>query len=225
MCYSIFDIYYETIITFNVKNEQSKRIIFNDIKGVIKNGINDYEIIKHIKDNRKANSWNEVGIRNLCNNKKDKYSINYITGDEIYYHNELRLTPGPPKKTFDIESGEFISVNEKFFLEMKSSYNINNLFEYLKTKTQFVYCVEDELRTKGGLQFLLKKHSMDYLLFLIDTANNVLLDDMKFIQNVLDIDRYHIKALENYNRKKTECVVNGLSNIILKERQLVGSTN
>ena len=218
MKHSIYDIYHYVINKFRVTNVNTKKHIYSDIISTLKNGVNDYEIIEYIDSLNNVRSWRDVILSSLRNN--DKHKMNRIDGTTMYFHNELRITPGPPSVHFDINTGEIISKSEKFFLEMRSSYSVNDMFNYLKSKSQFKYCICDANRTKGALVFLLNKHSVDYTLFLIDTTNNILMNDNKFIYNLLEVDKNINIANENYTRKKTENINNGLSNIILKERDI-----
>ncbi|AIY85267.1 hypothetical protein U729_3153 (plasmid) [Clostridium baratii str. Sullivan] len=136
----------------------------------------------------------------------------------IYYHNELKISTPPVLINYDINTGELIKVEEEYFLEMKASYCIKDLFNYIKTKNCF-YDLDNENTVIGSLKWLLKNYNLEIILYMIDTANDIIQVQNKKRIKIIDIKNYYEEAIEARNRKKSELIINGADKIVPRKRK------
>lgn len=145
---------------------------------------------------------------------------NLLDPDRFYYHNELRKCPPPPKRSWDINTGEITSEKQEYFLEMKASYTANDIMSYLYKKEFLLKALQDKNRTLGSINFLLKKYDIDFLLFLIDTANDIYSSKQKYVRSLIEISEYEDEAKSNYEQKITESNISGQNKVVTKKRVL-----
>lgn len=220
MTVSVYDLAYNYIKINNLTMDgQGKRDLINTIRGVLNNGANSIDIIRKIKGGNINNQEHNIffkSIKSVGNLLKNKRSDE----DRVYYHNELRLIPEAPMKCFDLNTGEIKTVYQEYFLEMRASYTIEDLYNYIKKKEFLAKTMENESRAKGSLKYLTGKYDIDFLLFLIDTANEIFSYNLRYARNILDISDYEIEAKENYERRITECAISDTNKIVYKKREL-----
>lgn len=114
-----------------------------------------------------------------------------IKRDMFYFHNEIHITSPAPYWNF--ENNKIIS--EKFYLEMKIKYTIDDLIKYYYKAFPNNKEFEDSKKDIGAMQYLLNQYkkidfieNVDFILFLIDTCSDTQTDcieilDLKKCQN------------------------------------------
>lgn len=214
MSASIFDISFMYISKnySEISTEEKKKVI-SAVYCALKNGATSDDLINK--------------INNIQDLNKAPYSFfvvkstgNLLNPDKFYYHNELRCYPPPPKRYWDINSGEIISEKQDYFLEMKASYTVENMVSYLSKKESLKKALQDKNRAIGSINFLLKKYDIDYLLFLFDTANDIYTSKQKYIRSLVEISEFEDEAKINYEQKITESNISGQNKVINKKRVL-----
>ena len=207
-------------LAFNLINKNYKDIdnktkvkIINKIIEVLQNGSSYNSINSKIQtspigseDVERYLEGTRIGCSNLIN-----FNI-------FYYHNELRVVPAAPEVYFDLNTGDFVREPFEYFLEMKASYTIDDLIDYLGTKPSMSLLFNNRNRLVGGLNSLLAKYDVDKLLFAIDHTDMVY--DRRLIKNIFEIEEYMSEAEDSYNMKLTESVINETNKIVPKKRKL-----
>jgi hypothetical protein len=208
-------------LAFNLINKnytqidnQTKVKIINKIIEVLQNG----STYNSINNKIQTCPINSEDVERYLESTRISGSSNLINFNTFYYHNELRVVPAAPEVYFDLNSGEFIREPFEYFLEMKASYTIDDLINYLQTKPSMSLLFNNKSRLVGGLNSLLSKYNIDKLLFAIDHADMVY--DRRFLKNIFEIEEYMKEAEDSYNMKMTESVVNGTNKIVPKKREL-----
>lgn len=114
-----------------------------------------------------------------------------IKRDMFYFHNEIHITSPAPYWNF--KKNKIIS--EKFYLEMKIKYTIDDLIKYYYKAFPNNKEFEDNKKDIGAMQYLLNQYkkidfieNVDFILFLIDTCSDMQTDcieilDLKKCQN------------------------------------------
>lgn len=205
---------------FNITSAIKKNII-NCIMEVLNNGATSEDIIIKIKKHKNNNQEHSKYFKSIKpNGNLLKHSFIGDKEEKVYYHNELRVIPSAPLVHFDIDSGDMKKQHQEYFLEMRASYTLDNLLEYVKKKESLVKCISNYNRTKGCFKYLLEKYDIDFLLFIIDTANEIYNSNLRSFRNVLDITEYEDEARENYERRITECAISETNKIVYKKREL-----
>lgn len=213
--YSVYDIAYDYIkINCQEADDKLKKEIIKTIAEVLDNGTNGDELYKRIKNGKVNTVEHSRYIKSL------KSSGNLIKSGKMLYHNELRIVPEAPMVYFDIDSGEMKKKKQDYFLEIRANYTLDDLVSYIKRKEFLAGCCDNDARVKGALKYLLGKYDVDFLLFLIDTANDILSVKLRHMRNILDIVEYEVEANENYKRRITECAISGSDKIVYKKREL-----
>lgn len=221
--YSVYDLAYYFIRENNLDGigPIEKKNIINEIIEVLNNGATDNDIYKKITKVKKNNKNYDKYFRDIRPNGnllKHEKIIRYMNQGTMFYHNELRLRPEAPKVRFDLDSGLMIKEEQEYFLEMKASYTIDDVCDYIGRKKFLRKAVENRARAIGGLKILIKRYSVDKLLFVIDAANDVYSSKNMFLRSVLDIADYEQEGLENYKSKVTECAISNTDRIVYKRR-------
>ena len=146
------------------------------------------------------------------NNTKPKV-INLINPKRIYFHKELRITQKPPTLEFDYNTGKVIRTQEPYFLEMKSTYTINNIIKYYKDTINPLKKI-NEKRIDGAFRWLLKNYDLEILLYMIDISSY----EENKILNPLDIRNCEYEAMEKYQSILKLSKLNGDDKIVPKRR-------
>lgn len=212
---SKFDLAFE-YINKNYKeiSNKEKINIIKVITEVLKNGATSTDIIKKIR---------------MCNdNNRDYYGFfksikssgNLLNPDKFYHHNELRIVPGPPKRVWDINTGEIVNIDQEHYLEMKASYTIDDVVKYIEKRDFLSKTIQDINRARGSISFLLKKYDIDFLLFLFDTVNDIYSSKQKFARSLIEVSEYEDEAKQNYEQRITESKINNIDKVIPKKRML-----
>lgn len=203
-------------INYKVNDSIPKKEIISTIMGVVNNGTNYQDINNKIQNCPCSNKDYEGFFKNINSSSNP----NIIAVNKFYYHNELRVYPEPPTRTLNINTGEIEKTEFEYFLEMKASYTIKDLVDYIYSKNSFSLLKNNENRLIGGLKSLLCKYDIEVILFTIDTVDVLYTPNQKSIKNIFEIEDYIKEGTTNYNMKITESVVNGTNRISLKTREL-----
>lgn len=147
-------------------------------------------------------------------------SGNLLNPDEFYYHNFLRCIPEAPTRFWDINIGDIKVKDQEYFLEIKASCTVSDIFEYLKRKEFLCKTLVDKNRALGSISFLLKKYNVDFLLFLFDTVNDIYSSRQKYARSLIEVSEFELEAKLNYEQKITESKISGQDKIVHKKREL-----
>ena len=90
---------------------------------------------------------------------------------------------------------------------MKASYTVGEIIAYLYKKEFLSKAIQDKNRTLGSIRFLLKKYDIDFLLFLIDTANDIYSSTQRYARSLVEVSEYEDEAKSNYEKKITETLL------------------
>lgn len=189
--------------------------MYKIIKGALKNGYTYNDIISSINNNR--SSYNI--LKSMCRNKKTNGDINLLE-PKFYYHNQLRILPPPPESEYDPYTCTIKSTPIEYFLEIRASYTINDLMEYIAQKESMKYLFNNKPRLLGALKVQITKYDIDLLLFLIDVVDVIYCNKKNYLKNIFEIDDYVKEAKECFNLKHTENVINGTNKVVPKKRAL-----
>ena len=208
-------------LAFNLINKNYKDIdnktkvkIINKIIEVLQNGSSYNSINSKIQ----TSIIGSEDVERYLESTRTSNCSNLINFNTFYYHNELRVVPSAPEVYFDLNTGDFVREPFEYFLEMKASYTIDDLIDYLGTKPSMSLLFNNRNRLVGGLNSLLAKYDVDKLLFAIDHTDMVY--DRRLIKNIFEIEEYMSEAEDSYNMKLTESVINETNKIVPKKRKL-----
>lgn len=218
--YSVYDLveeYREMFCPDEKFEREEKKQLVQSLKACLDRGWNSHEIIQAFRVYKKRNTDLEFDASKMMRGRSA--TPNLMSSRRFYYHNALRLTAAAPKREIDYDSGEIISINEPYFLEMKASFNADDLVEYyvrhIKPETK-----RDAIgRFKGVFSYLLKSYNVEEILFMIDAlVNHVLSNDARKPSTPFDCEKYYTEATEMRDKKKTEAVLSGGKKIVRKKR-------
>jgi len=199
-----------------------RRAIIKEINTYLDDGCTTDEIEKAIALIKRCD--NEAALGKLLNSsllERPKYGKNLLSSGKFYYHNELRIMPGPPIINIDYNTGEITRTQEEHFLEMKASYTIDNLYDYYCKQMLSDAPEGSQGRFKGILRWIVKNHGIDIALFMIDVAaNHVSSEDLRPPTTPLYIVDFVDMAHKVYNHKVTETKTMGEDKIEPKRRIL-----
>ena len=212
---SIQDLLYKYLTNNPNTKENDKTNVYRLIKGALKNGYTYNDIINIINNNKSCIK----NLKNLCGSKKNNGDINLLQC-KFYYHNQLRILPPPPVSEYNPYTCTITHSEIEYYLEMRASYTLDDLIEYIKTKTSMKYLFNNKPRLLGALKVQITKYDIDLLLFLIDVVDVIYCNKKNYLKNIFEIDDYLQEAKECLNLKHTENVINGTNKIVPKKRTL-----
>lgn len=197
-------------------DDSTKRNIIRKIREVLNNGAT-YNSINSKIQTSSILGGDYIGY---LNSTKTSSCINLIDQREFYYHNELRVYPEPPEVEFDINTGECKRAPFEYFLEIKASYTIEDLYNYIQSKSSMRLILNNRNRLMGGLTSLLQKYKIEKILFMIDTTDFIYDCRNRLMKSIFEIEEYAHESLDSYNLKMSESIGNGTNKVILKKRKL-----
>lgn len=218
--YSVYDLveeYREVFCPDEKFEREDKKELVKSLKACLDKGWNAHEIIQTFRVYKRKNDELEFDISKMMRGKSA--TPNLLNSRRFYYHNALRLTSAAPKREIDYDSGQIICVNEPYFLEMKASFNVDDLIDYyvrhLKPETKR----DTVSRYKGTFGYLLRSYNVEEILFMTDVlVNHVLSNDARKPSTPFDIEKFYNEAKEMRDKKKTEAVLSGGKKIVRKKR-------
>lgn len=151
-------------------------------------------------------------------------STNLIDPQLFYYHNQLRVFPDAPVRTLNPNTGIIDKKEFEYFLEIKASYTVDDLIEYLGSKQSLANVASNRSKLIGGLKFLLTKYDADFLLFLIDSLCISYDNQKRKAKNIFEIEDFIEEAKFNHNMKLSESAINGTNKITPRKRKLFCAT-
>lgn len=116
--------------------------------------------------------------------------------DTFYYHEQLVIMPGP-----SIWHPNMKEKSQKFYLEMKIKYTIDDLLNYYYTELLIPVELRDKNKDKGAFEHMLNKYTkfrcepIDFILYLIDYNKQ----QEAFVTNVFDLQKYERETYEKIN--------------------------
>lgn len=212
---SIYDLAFSYINKNYTEISNNDKInIINKISEVLNNGSTSNDISNRIKKSSGCDREYNKFFDSIKSNG------NLLKPNKFYYHNELRIVPGAPLREWNINTGQIENVTQEYYLEMKASYTIDDIINYIKRKEFLSRTLVDINRAKGSINFLLKRYDVDYLLFMIDTVNDIYSGKQKFARSLVEMAEFDDEAKYNYEQRITESKINGDDKITPKKRIL-----
>lgn len=217
---SIYDLAYGYIKLFKLHHLSSaeKRQIAKAFSRALSNGWTTEAVISKLKREKQAgSSLNlDAAFPRLSEPK------NLISPTTVYYHNELRITPGPVVVEYDYNTGELKRNVEDYFLEPRGSYSLDDLVAYFKTKSHlYVEAIMPDNRLKGSLKWIVEQHGVEMSLFMIDAADVAVSIGMSQpLKNPSNLSDFYLTAKHNYEKKMSECKLAGGDKVVPKQRKL-----
>lgn len=223
MRYSVFDLAFTYIERFYEEEPptEEKRRILQEFQDLLAAGWTTEDIIKHLRAFITKHPGVRPDIPRLFS-KLHRSQENLMKPDRFYYHNQLRITPGPPKRYLDYNTGQIVKTEEDYYLEMRTSYTIDDLTDYYLEQFTLDVSPEERKRIVGSFKYLLKTHDLDLILFMIDVAaNHAHSEDMdRESFNPLKLTDWKTIAREQLNEKITENKLSGDDKIVPRKRVL-----
>lgn len=186
----IIDTYNQLTYSFlDIDNKDIKRIIYY----LQDNDFNNKQILNYLLEY--GSELNEILWENSL-----------LKPNTFYYHEQLTLMPEPA-----IWNPNIKEQSQKFYLEMKIKYTIDDLLNYYYNELLVPIELRDTNKDKGAFEHMLKKYikfnieAIDFILYLIDYNKQ----ENSFITNVFDLQKYERETYE-----KTKYI---LENNIYKE--------
>lgn len=218
--YSVYDLVeeYRDVFCPDEKFERGeKKELVRSLKACLDKGWNSHEIIQAFRVYKKKGYELEFDVTKMMRGRSA--TPNLMNSRRFYYHNALRLTAAAPKREINYDSGEIISVNEPYFLEMKASFNVDDLVDYYVRHIKPETRKDTASRYKGVFSYLLKSYNVEEVLFMIDAlVNHVLSNDAKKPSTPFECENYYTEAVEMRDKKKTEAVLSGGKKVVRKKR-------
>ena len=192
-------------------------------------GFTAEEISRRLKMNiQRANAMDapdhKAEIDAVFAGKKPETVYNLLKPGTLYFHNELRLTPAAPVSTVNYDTGEITKQIEPYFLEMRASYTVNDLYDYFVTKTRLYdkMCLYKK-KFIGGLEWLITRYDLDMLLYMIDIAeDDVACNDRRPLTSPIGVEEYASTAKAALEHKLTDSRMNGGDRVVPRKRLLFG---
>lgn len=203
---------------------EDKNEIFSQVRLSFIDGWVSGEIFKVLKSNKdKIISNGKVNVSSILkNNSNFNSKSNLIDPRKMYFHSELRITPGGPKLDFDYNTGELIRITPEYFLELRDSYTIDNIIDYFISKKDLYNpnAIVSRKRIEGSVKWLLSKYELEEILYMIDAANDTIsYNDLMKLKGIIDIQDYYSSAKEVITLKITEAKRNGDDKIVPRNRK------
>lgn len=149
-------------------------------------------------------------------------NANIINPYRFYYHNQLRIVPDViiDEKTVDEET-ELIDTSEKYYLEMKASYTVDDIVEYYISAIGVDRKILKMEEQKRIFNWLLKRYDLDLLMYMTDSfVANVIDNDKEAPLVPLEIQKFSNEARTILLAKRTEAKESDNDRIIPRKRVL-----
>lgn len=155
---SLYDLAYEYIKRLHKSGRKvttdEKKAVLQQIAAALDNGWTAEDILAVIEEG--------TDLENAFTEREEKRNL--LQQGRFYLHNELRVTPPPPVREYDIATGKIKSYSEPYFLEMRASYTVEDLLQYAKKRLP----VSNMARWRGGLRWIAERYDIDLILFAVD---------------------------------------------------------
>lgn len=220
--YSMAFLFVEKAINNNMYVEADVEGFYNNVvkqfNVMLDGGMTSEQLIKNINSVTNVKVTKDTNLyRLLGSNEKE----NLLKANTFYYHNLLRVLPSAPRIEWDINTGEIVTIQEPLFLEMRASITADQIVEY------YCKCFDRKVdkssasRYKGSIKYMVEKLGVDMVLFMIDTAADIILtEDLQRPSSPVGIGEYEDTARERYFAKISENRVSEDDKIVIKQRVL-----
>ena len=132
--------------------------------------------------------------------------------DKVYYHSQLTIMPGPA-----IWSPTKKEHSQKFFLEMRINYTIDDLLNYYYNEFLIPIELRNTYKDKKAFEHMLKNYkkfndfeAIDFILYLIDYNK----DQSAFVTDVFDLQKYE---RETYDKLTDMVMSNRYKDIVWRD--------
>lgn len=215
--FSIYDAVFLIEQTFKKGTEEYKNLVISVAVALDKGHLIE-EIIDYLE------AYNFQKVHDLAKSINEcKHERNLLTVGEFYFHNQLRIKNEPISYYFDINKGIMKKIEQDYYLEMKASYNMVDLYNYIIKKNEdfnFLYDLEgDSNRVIGSLNWLINSHGLENTLFLIDVAHDIISFNNYRPIRLIDISKYKKEAMDLKLEKKNTSIINGVDKVVCKKRK------
>lgn len=140
---------------------------------------------------------------------------NLLVPARFYWHPRLQETSRPRRIIYD-DYGNYETIEEPFFLEMKERFTVKDLHDYFIQKMPFG---PFDNRAQGMWRHLLSLHDVEDLLFMVDDLYGVFLDSGSDIPPTPFKLGDHVHgARELLMRRKNICIEGGIDHVIPRTR-------
>lgn len=222
---SIHDIafyFVETIINKNLSTINATTLYENTVKALtylLNNNMTSEQLLKEIPHiNKQIDAGTD--IKSLFK-RADQTKENLLVQGHFYYHNLVRSLPKPPQTSWDINTGEIVTTNEPYFLEMRASITLEQVVDYYCSRFNIKLDATATNRYKGSFRYMIQKLGIDLVLFMIDTASDIIMsEDMPKPTSPVGIGEYEATARQCYFAKVSENIASGDDQIVFKSRVL-----
>ena len=196
-----------------------KRATLKEFADVLSQGWTSEEINKKL--NGIPHNNNSVpyitSIFPRCNGRDGE--VNILKPGTFYYHNLLRSCPPPPTQNWDINTGVIQTISEPFYLETRASITTNQLVEYYAKQMKITVDSGNFNRFRGSFKYMLDKHGIDLVLFMIDTARDMIQgEDLPKPLTPVGVAEHITEAEARLNFKIDENRATGDDKIVAKRR-------
>lgn len=219
--YSVYDLSFAYMMKF-YKEEPSrdeKKKIIGRIRRVLKNGWTSEDIIKGLKPLPAGAQPNLYEMFDGIKTGKDRNLI--IPDEEFLYHNLYRCSPKPPTVNWDIDSGDIVSQEYEYYLEMRASITSGQILDYY-CKQFDVSSENQENRFKGIILKMKERHSLDMIAFMIDTKSNLVkTEHSRKPMSPFDIENVEYEAKLTLEEKINSSKTMGVDKVVPRKREFI----
>lgn len=221
--YSFYDLAFAFIERFYDEEpaDAEKKRVIGEIRQLLLNGWTSEDIVNEFR--MFMGSFPDVrpNIPELFEYLRRK-NTNLLHPDRFYYHNQLRLMPGPPKRILDINTGTILKDETPYYLEMRASYTVDDLTDYYVRQSGLAIAPNERKRMIGSFNYLLKTFDVEMVLFMIDAGVNAAYsEDLGKDQlSPLKLADYAAVAEVQLGEKRTENITAGDDRVVPRRRVL-----
>lgn len=199
-----------------LKNGWTVKELYYVINEYISERLADGNLVPHVKTP-------DRDIIAIFSNRKPT-KMNLLDPSRPYFHNHLRIFPGPAKADIDYNTGMITRDTVEYFLEYRGSFTIEDLSDYFLSKSGMYddILAGDYSRIYGSMNWVYKKYQdAELILYMIDAANiHLSSGDRAKMINPSNIQDYYSEAMRMRDFKKNECSMNGDVKIVPRKRLL-----
>lgn len=181
------------------------------IQKLVNQGWSLQEIIRELDQLDENSRRNVYHIEEVFCHKKP--TRNLIEKDVFYYHSALRETSPPTRLYYNKETRSFERKEEKFYLQMKTAFTMDDLLEYWYT----VHEIDDRNYKwdEGKFKYLLGLYTLDEILFAIDIAKTMRKElCQRPLRDAFELKNYMEEAREFIRYKQNAHKLEGINKVI-----------
>lgn len=221
--YSFYDLVFAFLERFydEAPPESEKKRVASEMWHLLLNGWTAEDITNELRMFRGSFPGVRPDLAELFEHLRRRQQ-NLLRPDRFYFHNQLRIMPGPPKRSLDLNAGTITKNEEEHFLEMRASYTVEDLTDYYIQQSKESVTANDRKRMVGAFKYLLKTHELEVVLFMVDAGvNAVYSEDLGRDQlSPLKLADYKGAAEMQFAEKRTENIRAGDDCVVPRRRVL-----